>query len=142
MSGEAFVIGIDPGVHTGVALWCPKQKALSVVTSMRIVDAMQLVASHHAAKTLAYVVMEDARLRKWFGTKGHEAKQGAGSIKRDCQIWVEWFVLIGCAYKSISPQSKGAKVDAAVFQRLTGWTARTNNHGRDAAMLVLGSKNG
>ena len=47
---------------------------------------------------------------------------------------------LGAPYKSISPHGKGRKLTAPEFARLTGWKARTNNHGRDAAMLVFGMK--
>jgi hypothetical protein len=131
-----LMIGIDPGVTTGVAAW--DGQALQSVTSMSICAAMTHVQVLHQAGRLHSVTFEDARLRTWYGSKGREALQGAGSIKRDCQIWAEWLGMLGCPYKSISPQAKGAKVDAAAFARLTGWTARTNNHARDAAMLVFG----
>ena len=88
--------------------------------------------------SLHSVVFEDARLRKWFGSKGREALQGAGSIKRECQLWAEWLAAVGCSYRAVSPHSKGPKLDAAQFARLTGWPGRTNEHGRDAAMLVFG----
>jgi hypothetical protein len=135
-----LMIGIDPGVTTGVAAW--DGQALQSVTSMSICEAMMYVQALHQAKRLHSVTFEDARLRTWYGDKGREALQGAGSIKRDCQIWAEWLGMLGCPYKAISPQAKGAKVDAAAFARLTGWTARTNNHARDAAMLVFGRKLG
>jgi hypothetical protein len=82
------------------------------------------------------VTYEDARLRTWFGAKGREALQGAGSVKRDCGIWAELLGTLKIPYKAVSPQSKGRKLDAAQFAKLTGWTGRTNEHARDAAMLV------
>ena len=30
------------------------------------------------------------------------------------------------------------KLSAEQFRRITGWTEQTNEHGRDAAMLVFG----
>ena len=139
MNRRLFV-GIDPGVTTGFGIWDATAKAFTDVTSMGIVAAMLRVELMHRAGSLVHVTFEDARLRTWFGAKGREALQGAGSIKRDCQVWAEWLGHVGCAYKSISPQAKGPKLDAARFERLTGWTGRTNEHARDAAMLVLGLK--
>ena len=135
-----LAIGLDPGVTTGVALWDIDGKRFTDVGSSGIVLAMRLVETAHNVGSLHVVVFEDARLRTWFGAKGRESLQGAGSIKRDCQIWAEWLALLGCPYKAVSPQSKGAKLDAKMFARITGWTGRTNEHARDAAALVLGWK--
>lgn len=139
MTRRLFV-GIDPGVHTGFATWDATNQKFLAVSSTNISQAMLRVGALHRAGELHSVTFEDARLRTWFGTKGREALQGAGSIKRDSQIWAEFLGQVGCAYKGVSPQSKGAKVDAARFARLTGWTGRTNEHARDSAMLVWGLK--
>ena len=132
--------GIDPGVTTGFALWDIDARKLEEVSSMGIVDALVRVQLMHGVGSLHVVVYEDARLRTYFGAKGREALQGAGSIKRDCSVWAEWLAMLGCAYKAVSPRAKGPKRDAEQFARLTGWTARTNEHGRDAAILILGMK--
>lgn len=137
---RSFIVGIDPGVTTGLALWEPGPKRLDEVSSMGIVEAMLRVQRIQQAGTLLMVVYEDARLRTYFGAKGREALQGAGSIKRDCSVWAEWLAHLGCAYKAVSPRAKGRKLDAGQFERLTGWTARTNEHARDAAMLIFGMK--
>jgi hypothetical protein len=138
MSERCLVIGIDPGVTTGLAIWDGEGQKLIEVGSMGVVGAMMKVQLKQQSGRLHSVVFEDARLRTWFGAKGREALQGAGSIKRDCQIWVEWLEYLGCAYRAVSPQGKGAKIDAEHFKRLTKWAGRTNEHARDAAMLVIG----
>jgi hypothetical protein len=133
-----LMVGIDPGVNTGFSIWDLNSKALKVVKSATIVEAMRQVESMCVFSSLHSVVFEDARMRTWFGAKGRESLQGAGSIKRDCQIWEEWLKHLGCQYKAVSPKQKGVKIDAARFAKITGWTARTNEHGRDSAMLVWG----
>lgn len=133
-------VGVDPGVHTGFAVWDADAQKLLDVRSMGIVAAMLQVQLMHGFGSLAMVTFEDARLRTWFGSKGKESLQGAGSIKRDCQIWAEWLEHVGCPYRNVSPKAKGAKLNAEQFARLTGWTERTNEHGRDAGMLILGMK--
>jgi len=131
-----IILGIDPGVTTGLAAWDAQAKRLTVVTSGSILDMMQ-----EAAQLVpALIVMEDARLRTWFGNAGREKLQGAGSIKRDCSIWTEWAERKGVPLKSIKPQAGATKWTTEHFQRLTGWTGRTNEHARDAALLVYGHK--
>jgi len=82
-------IGIDPGVNTGVAVWNSETKNFYCIESMTILDAMYIVNDQHIGCKIN-VIIEDARQRKWFGNSGKEVLQGAGSIKRDCQIWQEF----------------------------------------------------
>ena len=135
-----IAVGVDPGVTTGFALWDIDARKLEEVSSMGAVDALVRVQLMQLAGSLHIVVFEDARLRTWFGAKGREALQGAGSIKRESAIWADWLAMLGCAYKAVSPKAKGAKLDAVQFERLTGWTGRTNEHARDSAMLVFGMR--
>lgn len=135
------MVGIDPGVNTGFAIWSRTDRTLLAVETLGIVEAMQRIRIMHDHEELHSVVFEDARLRIWFGTKGKEALQGAGSIKRDCSIWAEFLAgLEGVPFRPVSPRGKGAKVDAARFAKLTGWKGRTSEHARDAAMLVWGAQ--
>ena len=135
----AMIVGIDPGVRTGFAIWSRAERRLTAVETLGITQAMTRVRMMADAGSLHSVRFEDARLRKWFGTRGREALQGAGSVKRDCSIWQEFLQgLVGVPFLPVSPQGKGAKLDATAFARLTGWQGRTSEHGRDAALLVFG----
>lgn len=134
-----MLVGVDPGVRTGLAIWSRETSRLTNVNTMGITQAMTTVRTMYDVGSLHSVRFEDARQRKWFGLAGREALQGAGSIKRDSSIWEEFLSgLEGLPFKMVSPQSKGAKLDAAQFARLTGWQGRTSEHARDAAMLVFG----
>ena len=44
--------------------------------------------------------------------------------------------MLGVPYKAIAPAQNRTKVPADKFKALTGWQGRTNEHARDAAMLV------
>lgn len=134
-----LIVGIDPGVKTGFAVWSRDKRRLTTVETTTITLAMTLIRTMADAETLHSVRFEDARLRSWFGARGREALQGAGSIKRDCSIWQEFLSgLVGVPFLPVSPQAKGRKLDAPAFKRLTGWQGKTSEHGRDAAMLVWG----
>ena len=130
-------IGIDTGVNTGIAVSVDGK--LTVVASMTITKAFALVAQHPANQTKLYI--EDAR--KWRGWKGKtkqtEARlQGAGAVKRDAQIWEDWCKENGYVAVFIAPYHNNTKLDQKDFERITKWTGRTNNHSRDAAMLIFG----
>lgn len=143
------LIGVDTGVHTGFAVAIDQGKGgvLQAVGSLTITQAMskvlELVDVHGKANIMLYI--EDARLRTWFGRIDSEQKkygagvrEGIGSVKRDAQIWEDWCKEQGLKYKMIHPAANKTKTDAKYFSKLTGWAKRTNEHARDAAMLVFG----
>ena len=131
------VIGIDPGVNTGVAV--ADGGKLIRVESMNAVEAegcvMQCIEMYGLPNV--FVRFEDARMRQWFGSKGVEALQGAGSIKRDCSRWEEFLTHHNIPHARIAPKANRTKLTADQFKRITGWQGRTNEHARDAAMLVV-----
>ncbi len=128
-----IIIGIDPGVHTGFAVWELEGDKLLMCEAMGIVQTMQLVLDHDPA----LLVVEDARMRG--GSR--QASMGAGSVRRDCSIWEEWARAHGIPLKCISPADKGPKLSAEAFQRLTGWPVGLNEHARDAAAIArLGAR--
>lgn len=126
-------IGIDPGTNTGVAAWDSDTHAWRSIQTMTIMEAIDL-CRWMAQTQQVTIIMEDARLRKWFGNSGREQLQGAGSIKRDCTIWQEVFPDI----IKVAPKSNKTKLSSEAFAKITGWDKRTSNHARDAAMLVFG----
>jgi hypothetical protein len=85
-----------------------------------------------------FVIIEDARLRKWYGSNSKDKSQGAGSIKRSCQIWEEFFESnYTIDYQFVHPIKGGTKLKADAFKKITGYEGSTNEHGRDAAMLIF-----
>lgn len=134
---EAFV-GIDTGTHTGVAIWLRKSKKIAVVDTMRIHQAMGMVKALGVVYGQQLLIrFEDARLRTWFGTKDAAQLQGAGSIKRDAAIWEDFLKDAKIDYEAVAPKNNKTKLSASLFQQMTGWTESTDEHGRDAAMLVF-----
>lgn len=135
-------IGIDPGTHTGFAI--SKNGKLIEVCTLSIHEAMDRVRDLHAKGPIT-VHFEDARLRRWFGKMdaqqakyGAAVREGAGAAKRDAAIWADFLAYLGCPYRNVKPSAGSTKNSAEQFARITGWTARTNEHGRDAALLVYG----
>ena len=135
-----ILIGIDTGVHTGFAVAFDHGEGgvLQKVQSLSITQAMQSVLEYEDEHDLKDIMLyiEDARKRTWF-TGGREKAQGVGSVKRDAQIWEDWCKEKGINFKLIHPATNATKKKVEDFTRMTGWTGRTNEHGRDAAMLVF-----
>jgi hypothetical protein len=143
-----FIIGIDPGVKTGFAIYDRQLKKLIQVETMGIIDAQIAVRHNKLIHSInlseIFVRVEDARKRKVYGKKingrfvsvGQEVLQGVGSIKRDCSIWEEFLEKHGIDFEMLAPRN--TKYPEEYFEKLTGWKERTSNHARDAAILVFG----
>ena len=134
-----LLIGIDPGVQTGIAVW--GQGELQLVKSGSAVEAENYILSRLDLHTVKLRI-EDARKRTWYGKAGPERKQGAGSIKRDSQRWQEFCEHHELEFQMIHPKNNTTKLKADKFKRYTGWAGKTNEHSRDAAMLVYRGQGG
>lgn len=141
------IIGIDPGVKTGVAVRVLGKNDYTTIRTMAIHEAIFLILALIANKDEGneiYVIFEDARKRKWINDAGKSAKDsrglamGAASVKRDCGIWEDFLESQPVQWTSVAPRKGTTKIDPVVFARLTGYTGRASNHARDAAMLIQG----
>lgn len=134
-----YLVGIDTGTQTGFAEWSRFYKSLMAVESCKIHQAMSRVKILQGLNDdRLFVRVEDARLRTWFGKTGPEVWKGAGSVCRDAKIWEDFLTDMGIAFELVAPKNNWTKVTHAYFTKLTGWTNPTNEHSRDAAMLVYG----
>jgi hypothetical protein len=139
-----YYIGIDTGVNTGWCVWYKPKKFIRQLMTLSIHKAMkELEAWQRVAPGQIFVRLEDARLRTWIPKQKNEKaergrREGAGSVKRDAQIWEDFLKDLGIAFELVAPKNNKTKVTADYFRKLTGYTERTNEHERDAAMLVFG----
>ena len=128
-----ILIGIDPGVKTGVAMWSTKNKTLKLES--RLIH--QCILDFRAMMFYPDLVfIEDARKRKHFDEDVSYKAQGAGSVKRDCKIWEDFLTDMKIPF--ILRHPRNTKIDAPTFKTMTGYQGVTNQHTRDAAMLVFG----
>ncbi len=134
-----YAIGIDPGVQTGFALWSIEEKKFLHIETLLIHNALNRILLFNAEEVI--IVVEDARLRKWFGNdkaKNEAKKQNVGSVKRDCKIWEDFLKDKGYKFKLTKP--KNTKIATPIFNKIANYHKRTSNHARDAAMLVINMK--
>lgn len=137
-----LVVGIDPGLHTGLAVWDTSARQFLDIRCSGIVSAMDYLSDLSRDRGIGLVVFEDARQRKWIPRERDLAQMkgramGAGSVKRDCSIWEEWCDARNIQYIATRPKNGMTKLTDAYFRGITGYDRRTNEHGRDAAMLVF-----
>ena len=143
-----YYIGIDTGVNTGIAVWDNRKRSLLLVDTTTIHKAMKVVEEYkeiaESESTKVVVRVEDPRQRTWFGTermsREEERKrlQGVGSVKRDASIWDAFLEDLEVEYEMVAPKRNVTKLTQERFKAITGWEKWTNEHSRDAAMLIYG----
>lgn len=138
-----YYIGIDTGDHTGYAVWHRPSRQLLTVESTKIHRALQWVLDLKAREFDLFLRVEDARLRKWIKPYGDirrelGRREGAGSIKRDANIWEDFLIDFGIPFELVAPKDNFTKMSYDYFTRMTSWAKPADGHAIDAAMLVYG----
>ena len=137
-------IGIDTGVHTGLAIWDGKGRIFLSIEELKIhraMDVVEALAKANPGEVRARV--EVARQRRWIPNMRSIRNEigrakGAGTVERDCSIWEDFLADIDVAREMVAPRYNVTKLRQEALANLTRWTQRTNEHERDAAMLVFG----
>ena len=106
-------IGLDPGKHTGFAVWVSASRSFREVATLPIHSAMERVLALSQEGPVV-VVFEDARQRTWFPKERSNAEyrghlMGAGAAKRDAQIWEDFLTDKGIPFEARQPQAGTSK---------------------------------
>jgi len=129
-----MIIGLDPGQSTGIAYFVNGK-----------LDGIGTIAPHEILEHISgatRVIFEDSRLTSHVFTtvKSRPAAlkmaRNVGEIDAWCKLIVAHCEHLGIPFHGISPKGKGAKMDADSFNKLTGWTGKSNQHERDGAMVA------
>jgi len=133
---DKIFIGIDPGVNTGISVWHKSEKKFSILQKTSIIDSFEIVKGiyeFNKDKEIT-VIIEDARQR----SGSVETRLGAGSVRRDCQIWEEFLKYNNFRNFRFQKPIKGmTKLSREQFKKITGVDCG-NEHARDAGMIVFG----
>lgn len=130
------VIGIDPGVNTGIAIF--KDGLLADLQTIRPIYILEWLADLKPSR----VVYEDSRLTSPVWSRGTspaarmKIARNVGQVDGVCALIDAACEMHGIPAHGISPKGKGAKLDAAKFKAATGWDGASNEHTRDAAMVA------
>jgi hypothetical protein len=134
-----IAIGIDTGVNTGFAIWDIDNKEFLSIKTYTIHIAMAALLNADEMFEIKEVRVEDARLWKYghYGVKSNPDKlQGVGAVKRDAKIWEDFLTDYNIPFKLVRPNKNITKWTAKKFKTHTKCELKTNEHNRDAAMLV------
>lgn len=133
-----LILGIDPGADTGVAVF--EAGLLSRLITIEPAHIGRLLDGHNPER----VIFEDSRLQShvWVKAKTRAAAvkigRNIGEVDAWCKLIVAECAERGIPAHGISPKVKGAKIEKQdEFNRITGWTGKSNQHERDAAMCAL-----
>jgi hypothetical protein len=138
-----LIIGIDPGLNTGVAV--AEGGRIIELRTCGIAPAMFFVLGLHRDSMVdsILVMVEDARQRSYFGAVdkkmakyGPGVREGAGAAKREASIWDEFLEARLIPHQMIPPIRGGTKLTAAKFLALTGCDHRSSVHSRDAGVIA------
>lgn len=134
-----YIIGIDPGMNNGYAVWNPKTKQLERVCSLPLHKLFSEIEQLNKIFTLKVRIENPNTWIPFKGTKQDNSRlQGAGSVKQTYRHIIEFLEDQKIEYTTVKLQGTMKKMSSEEFKRLTGWNKVTNSHGRDSAMLVFG----
>ena len=133
-----LILGIDPGLRTGVAHF--EGGKLMHLETVHPIDIHGLLLRCKPGM----VVYEDSRLQSHVWKRGTgiaaaaKIARNVGEVDAWCRLIEHTCSKLGIKAHGVSPQGKGRKLNALQFERLTGWVRSTNQHERDAAVVAWG----
>lgn len=148
-----LIIGIDPDLSaSGVAVTTPDKRIIEMqrVKFSQLVEYMHLQAAKVEGRIL--IKMEDPNTLKPTFPRAipramnkqavnNRISQNVGQVKAVATLILEVLIADGFNVVPCRPLMGGHKArckkDAAYFNTLTGWTARSNEDCRDAALIAL-----
>lgn len=149
-----LIIGIDPGVKTGVAVYDSKDRKFLALKTCGFWEALDFVRPYILHDKVGFVV-EDPRQNaslyeryKYQLAKGGgdflrkilKTAQDVGGNKRSGQLLVEYFRKRKLPLVTVRPKkgSTAKHIDKDHFHKMIGWKGNSSEHARDAAYLVWG----
>lgn len=147
-----YSIGLDPGVNCGIAVYDRQARKFALVSSTDFWGAFDIVRAYQLTETRIVVeVAHHAPTFRHLKAQGQNANtlskiaRNVGQVTREAQLLAEGLRRLGYQVIEKAPLGKkkgadgnySAEADRREFEQLTGWTARTNQHARDAARLAL-----
>lgn len=136
-----FRIGVDPGMHTGVAVYDMQAEQFTRLVELDFWRAFEYLVTFPPAETELHI--EDpskistiyARNQREAGAARDMMAQRVGGNKREATLLVEGLERKGYRVERVAPRRRSKWSDAD-FRAITQHDARTNEHVRDAARLV------
>jgi hypothetical protein len=137
-----IIIGIDPGIVCGVASKITSDEKFVRVESMKLHQLFSQFDQWILDKFHIEVYIENPNTWVPFKNVSREVMEmkraGAGAVKQTYKHIIEFLEDNSIPYHPTRLQGNYKKVTAKWFKQQTGWGKPTNEHGRDAGMLIFG----
>lgn len=148
-----MIIGLDPGVTTGMCLFDPTDNRVLEVRTFDFWEAYSCLATYNI-KTCRVVIeapvktamygRQEANAEKGGKGYGNRMMANAASNAREAELLADGLERLGFEVKRVRPIRRGkdkdgnklGKITPAELKEETGYEDRTNQHVRDAIMLV------
>jgi D-alanine-D-alanine ligase-like ATP-grasp enzyme len=132
-----ILIGIDPGVNNGFAVYNPHTKKLIQVAALKTWEVLKRLSVERTEEYTVYI-KDPTTWKPFKGSRNQSSKlKGAGSVTARFKAIQEFMDDHNIKYVCVPIQGNAKKMDAQLFKKVTGWEGQTNEHGRDAALLVF-----
>ena len=138
-----YIIGIDCGKKTGLAIWDTDLNKFDLVKPCKISSCISTINDEYCNRSTHIIVEKPRTKAVWhFGKKGISASKtdtiavNVGMVIRESEIMVEMLEYLGYSVRTCHPIGKnGNKKDD--FKRITGYSGVTNQHTRDAGLIAF-----
>ncbi|MCB1757517.1 MAG: hypothetical protein KDJ38_18490 [Gammaproteobacteria bacterium] len=140
-----YLVCIDPGVKTGIALYDYDDRKIKHVTTKEFWGAHDYVVGHFTpAEVLILIESSESNGFMW-NAKGQGVRaavrvaRSVGQNNREASLLQQRLTMLG--YRCALVKPKNTKKSAAYVAKLSGWNGKTNEHNRDAIMMCLDNSN-
>jgi hypothetical protein len=137
-----ILIGIDPGVETGVAIWLRNEQRVVAAYTYSFWETINFLTRTLLDWKITVVIEDVTQNKPTFARKGasqfemQRISQNVGSNKRDCQLLIEWCELKGVEIIRNRPTTE--KWNHELCVRHSKYQKRVSQHARDAIKLIYG----
>lgn len=138
---KRYVVGIDPGVKTGFAVWDRAERKFRSIGTTEFWSIFDFAAD--VSPDDVKFIVETYDWKPTFGQRRGKASsvgvvdrmaRNVGQVMREARLIIEGLRRRGFEVVECAPLGKK---NADQFRRLTGWQDRTNQHERDAAVMAF-----
>ena len=140
-----FKIGVDPGEKNGWAIFDKENNKLKEMGTMNFWELIEAIDAINFNNSIL-IVIEDSSQNSPTFSKHYRKKsllvrdkisQNVGENKRTAKLLIEYCQRNNIPYRAVKPTKNSlTKVSKEWFNKQTGWTGRSSEHARDAALLV------